>query len=171
MPQHRWQHCQYVSLGREYHCKPHTDIIVLIASIFVSVFGIRTTQTLESNIPGAVTNAGLPESSLPDLFAAMALATKEAFEAVPGMTSSILQALDRATKKSYSESFQTVYFVAIGFSVVSLGCAFFVANVDHLMTGQLNKRIDGSGNTAAAQEEMAREQGEREPEEKGGSRV
>jgi hypothetical protein len=89
----------------------------------------------------------------------MALATKEALEAVPGMTSSVLEALDSALKKSYAESFQTVYFVGIGFSVVSLVCAFFIVNVDHLMTGQLNKRVDGSGQTAAAQEELEQDKG------------
>jgi hypothetical protein len=88
----------------------------------------------------------------------MAVATQEALQAVPGMSSSILSALNSALKKSYSQSFQTVYLASIGFSVVSLICAFFVANVDHLMTGQLNKRVDGTGQTAAALEEMEQHQ-------------
>lgn len=114
-----------------------------------------------------MTDAGLPSSSIADLFAAVAAGTQEAMQAVPGMSSSVLEALNGALKKSYSQSFQTVYLASIGFSVISLVCAFFVANVDHLMTGQLNKRVDGTGQTAAAKEELEL----RQAAEKDGSRV
>jgi len=98
---------------------------------------------LQAKIPPAVVKAGLPSSSVPDLFKAYKNGTAAALQKVPGFNAAVGAALQTAVKDSYSRSFRIVFLSSLGFAGIALVASVFAQNVDHLMTNFLNKRIDG----------------------------
>ena len=110
-------------------------------SIYVSIFTDKLTAFLPRDITAAVTKAGLPESSLPDLFTAIGNGTSSAFDSVPGINATILAAVDEGTKMGYQNTFQIVYLSSLAFGIVAIVSAFFVQDVSHLLTGFVNKKI------------------------------
>jgi hypothetical protein len=96
---------------------------------------------LPQEIVPAVEAAGLPASSVPQLFAAMANGTTAAFESVPGITPSILAAFELATKHAYSHAFKIVYLSSLAFAGIAIVAALFVIDVDKYMTNFVNKTI------------------------------
>ncbi len=89
----------------------------------------------------AVENAGLPASSILDLFQAMANGTAAALEAVPGMNDNILGAYALATKVAYTHAFRIVYLSTLGFFALGMIASFFVVDITELLTGFVNKTI------------------------------
>lgn len=90
----------------------------------------------------AVTDAGLPKSSLPALFQATAVkAAASALDSVPGMTTAIKVALHAAQKRAYAESFKTVYLSSLAFGGVALIISNLSADVDKYLTGFVNKTV------------------------------
>lgn len=115
--------------------------IIASVSIYVCIFTNKLTTNLPAEIVPAVTSAGLPTTSGPDLFAAITNGTAAALQAVPGMNADILGALDSATKVAYSNAFKIVYLSSLAFAGLAIIAAFFVVDVDHYMTNYVNKTI------------------------------
>lgn len=99
------------------------------------------TEHLPQDITTAVEAAGLPASSLPDLFAAISNGTTTALASVPGVNNTILEALALATKQAYAHAFKLVYLATIGFTGIGLIAAFYIKDVDEYLTGYVNKTI------------------------------
>ena len=89
----------------------------------------------------AVEAAGLPTSSISDLFDAIANGTDAALEAVPGMTDSILGAYDIATKLAYGHAFRIVYLSSLGFFAMGMIASCFVVDIKEYLTSFVNKTI------------------------------
>ncbi|KAJ9608501.1 hypothetical protein H2200_007489 [Cladophialophora chaetospira] len=96
---------------------------------------------LPAEIVPAVENAGLPASSISDLFQAMANGTAAALETVPGMNGDILGAYVVATKVAYGHAFRVVYLSTLGFFALGMIASFFVVDITELLTGFVNKTI------------------------------
>ncbi len=92
--------------------------------------------------------AGLPQSSVASLLAALALGTKDAFATVQGLTPDILSVGQHAYKEGSRQAYQTVFFVSIAFSGLAVIMSFWAPNVDNLMTDQIatilnqDKKVD-----------------------------
>lgn len=114
-------------------------------SIYIAIYGNRLTAYLPQEITPAVSSAGLPASSLPDLFAAMGNGTAAALEAVPGMNGQILEALSVATRDAYSHAFKIVYLATLAFTAIGLIASFFVTDVEEFLTDYVNKTIRKPG--------------------------
>lgn len=112
-----------------------------IVSIYLAIFSDRLPAFLPAEIVPAVENAGLPASSISDLFEAMANGTAAAFEAVPGMNENILGAFEIATKVAYGRAFRIVYLSTLGFFAMGMVASFFVRDISELLTGFVNKTI------------------------------
>ncbi|EON69199.1 hypothetical protein W97_08558 [Coniosporium apollinis CBS 100218] len=110
-------------------------------SIYIAIFTNQLTTNLPKDIVPAVEQAGLPASSLPELFAAMTNGTTAALQSVPGMNNNILAAFGEATKHAHSSSFKVVYLSSLAFGGVAIIASLFVQDVSKFMTDFVNKTI------------------------------
>lgn len=110
-------------------------------SIYVAIYSNKLSTFLPKDIASYTTNAGLPQSSLPDLFNATTVGTPEALNNVPGMNSTILEAYSEGTMTAYKSSFRVVYLASLAFGGVSIISALFVRDISQYLTNFVNKRI------------------------------
>ncbi|RAL02180.1 trichothecene efflux pump [Aspergillus ibericus CBS 121593] len=117
----------------------------IATAIYIAILDARIATTLPNTISTAATNAGLPSTSLTDLLDAVSVGTTTAYDAVPGMTTTILAAVAEAVKTAYSLSFRTVFLASIAFGGLSVVTALFSAPVDECFTGDVAARLVGNG--------------------------
>ncbi|KIW12779.1 hypothetical protein PV08_07966 [Exophiala spinifera] len=110
-------------------------------SIFLAIYSNRLGVFLPQEITPAVEAAGLPASSIPDLFLALANGTSAAMEAVPGVDIAVLNALQFATRQAYTHAFKIVYLASLGFTGIGLCSAFFLKDVNDYLTNYVNKTL------------------------------
>lgn len=97
-------------------------------------------------IPAALSH-GLPQTSLPGLFAAIQSGTASALEAVPGMDVQIAQAVGIAIKISYEKTFSVIYLIAMAFGICATIAAFLLRGsaLDNKLTTQVARKLQGIG--------------------------
>jgi hypothetical protein len=83
-------------------------------------------------------NAGLPASSLKNLFEGIALGS---FNSVPGITPAIAVAVGTAVKTAYSHAFKVVFLISIAFGVCFIAAALMSPNVEDYLTGEVARRL------------------------------
>jgi hypothetical protein len=111
-------------------------------ALYVSVLDNKIAAYLPANVAPAAVKAGLPESSLPQLFAGI---TAGNFSAVPGISPSIIEVVGQAVTDSYIHSFKIVFYVTIPFSVILITAACFVPNMEKFLGNNVAKRLQGMG--------------------------
>jgi hypothetical protein len=98
-------------------------------------------KQLQNKLVPAVLDAGLPESSLPDLFAAVTLATQDALEAVPGMTAARLDVANNAISDSYSGAYEYVYYTALALGIVAVLASLCLRDFDCYLNDHVPRQI------------------------------
>ncbi|OAL34181.1 hypothetical protein AYO20_06636 [Fonsecaea nubica] len=96
--------------------------------------------------PSAVTAAGLPASSLPALFTALTQGA-DALQTVPGFNARVGAALSTAQKDAFSGALKIVFVMTIAFGVCGMVASVFIKNIDHLLTGEVVRRLHDRGQT------------------------
>lgn len=107
-------------------------------ALYTSIYTTKLTDYMPQYVVPAATSAGLPTSSLPALFQAI---TAGDFSSVPGISDSIISAVQAALVKANTESFRIVFYSTIPFSVIVLVAAALVPNVEKYLTGNVAKRL------------------------------
>jgi hypothetical protein len=120
-------------------------------ALYVSVLDNKLTIYLPEYVAPAATSAGLPESSLPSLFAGI---TAGSFTKVPGITPEIIAVVTKQVTRAYISSFKVVFYVTVPFSVILILAACFVPNMEKFLGNNVAKRLqnmpgNGKGNTKA----------------------
>lgn len=108
-------------------------------ALYSSVLNNELSKKLPEHVIPAATSAGLPQSSLEALFAAI---TAGDFSAVPGISEEIIGAVGGAVKEAYAESFKMVFYATIPFSVLLLLSSTLVPNFERYLTGNVAKRLN-----------------------------
>lgn len=116
-------------------------VLNVTVSIYVCILDNRLAAYVPTDVTAAVEKAGLPASSLPDLFAAITNGTVAALEAVPHMDTKILDAFGLATKAAYASAFKVVYLSSLAFAAIALAAALFVEDVDKYLTNYVARAI------------------------------
>lgn len=111
----------------------------IATSIYVSILSNQLTKYLPQVVTPAAISAGLPESSLPSLFAAITAAV--GLEGVPGITAEIEEVVGHAVKHAYSLSFRTVFLCTLPFGAIILVAAVMSPNVEDYMTNDVARRL------------------------------
>lgn len=101
-------------------------------------------------MPGRVTEyavaAGYPEDRVPQLLQAVAKGTAAAFQSLPDVTPTVMDAIQAAQKRVYSMSLSTVYLSSLGWGGLALiTCFFATKDMENNFTNFVNK-IVSSGN-------------------------
>jgi hypothetical protein len=111
-------------------------------ALYVSVLDNKLTTYLPANVAPAAVKAGLPSSSLPDLFAGI---TAGNFSAIPGITPNIIAVVGEQVTRSYIDSFKVVFYVTVPFGVILILAACFVPNMESFLGNNVAKRLQGMG--------------------------
>lgn len=119
-------------------------------SIYVSVYSARLPVFVNQDVTAAAASSGLPTSSLPELFTALTNGTTAALDAVPGMNSTILEAVTDGNLLAYHMAFKIVFLSTISFGGIAIIASFFVQDVSRFMNNFVNKTISRRGEEGQA---------------------
>lgn len=116
----------------------------LAQAVYTTILTNKLTTEIPSHVSAAALKAGLPVKSLPALFEALAAESAAAFKAVPGISVTIIEAVEYAEVQAYVQSFKYVYYACIAFGCVGFITALFITkNVDKEMTSFVAKKLEG----------------------------
>jgi cellobiose-specific phosphotransferase system component IIC len=120
------------------------SIRFLISSVAATVYSVilknRLTETISSQVPAALTKAGLPASSVPEFIAALAVGPA-AIANVTGVNPSITAIGTRSYQDASADAYRTVFLATIAFTGVAIITTLFLPNVDHLLTGKVSTTL------------------------------
>ncbi|KLJ12199.1 hypothetical protein EMPG_09549 [Blastomyces silverae] len=115
---------------------------VIGTAIVLAILAAKIPVELQNHVVPAALGAGLPETSIPDLFAAMAKATQDAMAAVPGINPAIIAAVGRAQQEGYAAAYRYIYYTTIPFGVVATAAAIALRPIKHLLTSHVPKIVE-----------------------------
>lgn len=146
-----------------------------MAAVFVAILNNKVPSEIASQVPAAAIAAGLPSSSLEDLFAAITAGTADSLAAVPGITTSIAAAVSQSLSNSYASAYAYVYYAAVAFGLCGLIAALCMKDYDNLLTSHVSRTI-GQDRKTPIVSEQERKEGEEaslegQPDEKTPKRV
>lgn len=107
-------------------------------ALYVSIFTNKMAENTPKYVVPAATEAGLPEDSLPALFAGI---TAGNFTGVPGINDEIIVAVGGAMKTASAKSLQIVFYTTIPFSVILLIAAILSPDFKKYLTQDVAKRL------------------------------
>jgi hypothetical protein len=118
----------------------------VLTAIYVTVMTNRLGETIPAQVPPAVIEAGLPESSVPEFMQAFLLGG-DAFAAVPGITDKILAVGTLAHKHASADAYRTVFLVTIGFSALAVILTWWAPDTEDLMTDKVAATLNHEAQT------------------------
>lgn len=87
-------------------------------------------------IPAAATGAGLPVSSLPDLFKALPLGSA-ALVKVPGITTEVMIAAGKAIQESYVHALRVTALSSLSFGILAIIACILCNDIGHKVSFRL----------------------------------
>ena len=109
-------------------------ISTVAASVYVVVLTNRLGETIPSEVPAAVINAGLPAKSAAAFLGAFATGD---FTVVPGINPHIISVGLAAYKVASAHAYKTVFLTSIAFSGIAVVITMWAPNVGDKMTSQV----------------------------------
>lgn len=98
-------------------------------AIYSAILANKFANNLPKQMASVISSNDISQADARDLLAAAALNTAEAYESVPNISPTIVEASQRAVKLAYVEGFKLVYLVAIAFGVLACTAAFFTKTI------------------------------------------
>jgi hypothetical protein len=112
-----------------------------MTAVFLAILDNKLPGKIASIVPPAAAAAGLPESSLPALFGAIANGTAAALASVPGMTDSISAVVARAIVDANVASYAYVYYSVLAIGGVAIIAACSMRDYDDRLTQHVPKQM------------------------------
>jgi hypothetical protein len=112
----------------------------IATSLYLSILSNQLMKYLPRYVVPAATEAGLPATSLKDLFAVI---TAGSFAKVPGITPEIEEVVSHAVKHAYSMSFRTVFLCTLPFGAIILVAAMISPNMEDYLTDDVARKLQG----------------------------
>jgi hypothetical protein len=110
-------------------------------AIYSTILSSKLQHYLVPDAATPLARAGVNPAEIPTILGAL-LSGDATNPAVTEQSPAILVIAVNGIKQAYAHSFRVVYLVAIAFGVVGTVCVAFSANVDHLMTGTVDIKLD-----------------------------
>jgi len=128
-----------------------TAISAVATSMYSSILTTEASKYIPQYVTPAALQAGLPESSLPLLFAGI---TAGNFSAVPDITPGIIAIVGDQVKHAYSLAFRTVFLCTLPFGVLLLIAAIMSPNVEDYLTDEVARKLGGGEKTDVVRKEI-----------------
>jgi hypothetical protein len=124
------------------------------AAIYSTVLTNELTSKVPAEVVPAVLGAGLPEQSVPQVLQAFVTGNTTMLDSAEGVTTTIIEIGSSALKQASADSYRTVFYSSIAFSVLAFICAFFTANVDKELTNTVSAMVGRSKQTVEEVEKV-----------------
>ncbi|KAK6423434.1 hypothetical protein LTR95_016530 [Oleoguttula sp. CCFEE 5521] len=109
-------------------------------AIYVAILNNKLKVYIPQYVTPAAVGAGLPESSLPDLYTAL---TTGVLTTVPGITPAIEAAVGAANAIAAAQAFRYVWYAVIAFCCLALGAACLTVNYGEHLTDTVERKLHG----------------------------
>lgn len=117
-------------------------VSAISVAIYTATLNNRLTVTIPANVDPVATSMGLPSGSLTSL--AAALQGMGSYDAVPGLTQAIKDAVQEPYREAFKQAGTTVFLVSLAFSGSALVLSFFTTENDksteHYVAGSVDQR-------------------------------
>jgi hypothetical protein len=113
-------------------------------ALYVSVLTNKLATAIPQYVTPAATGAGLPTSSLEQLYAGITLGS---FADVPGINNNVIAAVGDALKAAYTDGFKMVFYCTIPFSIIMIVGACFVPNMEKLLGTNVARRLQNQSSS------------------------
>jgi len=113
----------------------------IATALYPSILTNQLKKYLPAYVSEAALTKGLPQASLPELFAAL---TTGNFSTVPGITQEITEAAIYAQKRAWARSSETVFLVTLAFGGVMLIASLFAPDVAVYLTDFVPRALQGT---------------------------
>jgi multisubunit Na+/H+ antiporter MnhG subunit len=115
------------------------------ASVATAIYSTILSNKLGKYVPELVTpaalNAGLPSSSLPDLYTNLSAGT---LTKTPGINADIIAAVMSADSSAAAEAFKYVWYAVIAFAVLATGASCLTINYGEYLTDDVARKMHGA---------------------------
>lgn len=108
------------------------------SALYVSILQNKVSSYLLQYVVPAALEAGLPQTSIPALFAGLATGD---FSAVPGITAEIGAVVATEVRHAYVSSIKMVFYATIPFGFFLCLLSFWVPNFDSFLSHNVAKRL------------------------------
>lgn len=113
-----------------------------MTTVYLAILSTKTKAEILKYVPKAVIQAGLPETSVPDLLLAIAAGgTPETLSQVDGITPAIEQTLGTVLPTAYAAAYAYVYYAAVAVGCVGLIASFCIKDYDEYFTDHVPRQI------------------------------
>lgn len=113
----------------------------IFQAVFIAILTSKAKAEIAARVPAAVLQAGLPQSSLPELFAAVQAQSAAAIGAVPGMSPTIASALTDSLSDAYAVAFSYVYYAGAAVGATAIIASLFLKDYDQFLTTHTPRQI------------------------------
>lgn len=114
-------------------------ISTICSTVFTVVLSNRLLKTIPADVPPALVNAGLPESSVAAFLTS--ITAGKGFDTVAGLTPQIQAIGLAAYRKASSDAYNTVFLTTIAFSSIGIILTWWAPNVEHLLNTQVTTTL------------------------------
>ncbi|KAJ5916116.1 hypothetical protein N7504_000131 [Penicillium tannophilum] len=121
----------------------------IFTAIFVAIYTNKIPGEMDTYVVPALTDAGLPESSIAQVLSVAASASQAALEKIPGMTADILKVTNESVATAYGHAYAYVYYTAVALGVVCILAAASLRDFDHYLTDHVSRQVYHKEDTKA----------------------
>lgn len=113
----------------------------IFTAVFVAIYTNKLPGKMNEIVVPALTDAGLPASSIAQVLKAAPAADQTLLVNIPGMTNSILKVVNESVATAYGQSYAYVYYTAVALGVVSCLAAASLRDFDHYLTDHVSRQV------------------------------
>lgn len=128
-------------------------ITTIATAICTVVVNLPLSSTVPVELSRAVTEAGLPLSTVSGFVAASSSGV--GLDAIPGNTFTISEQVLAAYRVANADAYRTVFYTTIPFCVIGVISALLLPNIDDLMTSEVSTRLHKKDERRVLEEKFA----------------
>jgi hypothetical protein len=113
----------------------------IFTAVFVAIYTNKIPGKMNEIVVPALTDAGLPASSIAQVLKVAANADQALLVKIPGMTTPILKVVNESVATAYGQSYAYVYYTAVALGVVSILAAASLRDFDHYLTDHVSRQV------------------------------
>ena len=119
------------------------------SAMLTAIIQGKLKSSYAAEVEKAAIDAGLPQSSVPDLLEALRTGTSEALRSVPGGNGDVIASAVNASQWVYARAYRLAWSSIIPFVVIAVLCVGFLESVKEVMTDTVEASVEPEAKAAA----------------------